>query len=100
MKKGLRVAKNLVYPSFDSWAEQQMKNPAFRTAYIEEKRILELALRLGEARRAKNLTQEKLAKKVHMKPEAISRLESGTHNMTVETLVRVAGALGKRVEIR
>ena len=92
--------KQINYPSFQSWVKKELKNPDFRVAYEHERALVKIAFALEEARLQRQFTQEDLAKNVGMKPEAISRLESGTHNMTVGTLIRVAGALGKQVEIR
>ena len=51
------------------------------------------------ARKAKKMTQAAVAKKAAMPQSVIARLESGDHSVSVETLRRVAHALGKRVEI-
>lgn len=42
-----------------------------------------------------NLTQEALAKKMKVKREFISRIESGNQNITLQTLIRIASAVGK-----
>lgn len=46
-------------------------------------------------REALDLTQAGLAKKVKMRPEIISRIESGHGNPTIATLRRVLKALGE-----
>lgn len=45
------------------------------------------------------LTQEELAKRMHTSVSAISRLESGFHLPSLETLRKLAVALGGRVQI-
>jgi transcriptional regulator with XRE-family HTH domain len=45
------------------------------------------------------LTQEDLAKRMRTSASAISRLESGFHFPSLETLRKVAAALGGRVQI-
>jgi transcriptional regulator with XRE-family HTH domain len=45
------------------------------------------------------LTQEDLASRMGTSISAISRLESGFHVPSIETLRRLAGALGGRVKI-
>lgn len=45
------------------------------------------------------LTQKELAEKIGTKQSAISRLENGSYNPSLEFLTRVAHALGKEVHI-
>jgi predicted transcriptional regulator len=52
------------------------------------------------ARQEKNLTQKDLAELVGTKQSNISRLESGNYNPTLEFLNKIAGVLGKELEIR
>ena len=53
-----------------------------------------LGLRLGELRRRKELTQEVLAEKVGMLTPNYARIEQGRMNVTLDTLTRLANALG------
>ncbi len=59
--------------------------------------------RIGEvlrrAREAAGLTQEEVASRVRTKKTAISRIENHAEDIKISTLKRVAGALGKRIEI-
>ena len=68
-------------------------------AYEKEQAIRALPRQIREVRIAKKLTQQAVAKKAAMSQSVISRLESGDHGVSVDTLFRVAHALGKRVEI-
>lgn len=52
-----------------------------------------LGFRLRELRRAKDLTQEKMAERVGMLTPNYARIEQGRANVTVDTLVRLANAL-------
>lgn len=55
----------------------------------------ELPLGLIKARIAKNLTQEELAKKVHMKPQQIQRYEKNNYKgIKFEKLIQIWNALG------
>ena len=56
-----------------------------------------IAHRLKELRKQKNLTQEQLAKIVGINKAGISKIEKGTRNLTIETIIRVAEALGATV---
>lgn len=70
-----------------------------RTGPIPEQDI-RIAERLGiKYRSARNLSQEDLAEIVHTSGSAISRLESGQHHPSVETLRKAAQALGLRLTL-
>lgn len=63
---------------------------------IEQKaRYIIAAMELRRLRRKVKYSQAKLAKKMKVKREFISRIESGTQNITLETLYRVGEAMGK-----
>lgn len=53
--------------------------------------------RIAEVRRTKGVSQEQLAAKLDVSTQWLSRLENGHENATIETLVRVANAVGVRV---
>lgn len=65
----------------------------------EEGELLDIAIAIALARKKKRLSQTQLAKKVGMPQSQIARIESGNHNVTVETLIRVASALKLRVKL-
>jgi transcriptional regulator with XRE-family HTH domain len=56
--------------------------------------LREFGLRLGELRRARGLTQEAVAERLGMLAPNYARVEQGRANVTVDTLNRIAGALG------
>ena len=67
-----------------------------RQERIEQKvRYLKAAMELRRLRQNAKYSQEKLARKMKVKREFISRLESGKQNITIETLYRVGEAMGK-----
>ena len=53
------------------------------------------AMELRRLRKGARISQEKLATKMKVKREFVSRIESGKQNVTLETLYRIADALGK-----
>ena len=62
--------------------------------------LQELLLQLKAAREAKGLSLSDLTKITGMDPSALSKLETGQRaNPTVETLVRYAEAVGKRLVV-
>ena len=70
-----------------------------RERIAEKTRFLRAAMELRRLRRALRLSQSQLAKKMLVKREFISRIESGTHNVTLDTLYRVAEVTGKDLKI-
>lgn len=57
-----------------------------------------IAHQLKELRKKKNLTQQQLADIVGIDKAGISKIEKGTRNLTIETILRVANALGAKVD--
>ncbi|MEK7476686.1 MAG: helix-turn-helix transcriptional regulator [Candidatus Coatesbacteria bacterium] len=82
---------------FDEWLKQQLKDRSFRKAYEEEDIRARLALRIGELRRKKGMTQGQLARKLHASQQVVSSLETLRTNVTLRTLERVAAALDSRL---
>lgn len=57
----------------------------------------------SEIRKVRNeakLTQKELAEKMRVKREFVSRIESGNQNITLQTLIRIAIALGKEFKFK
>ena len=60
----------------------------------------EVAQQLREVRKSQGMTQELLADRVGTKKSNISRLESGRYNPSLDFLVKVAGGLGKQMQVK
>ena len=52
------------------------------------------------ARKEKNLTQKGLAELIGTRQANISRLESGNYNPSLDLLIKIAQAMGKKLEVR
>jgi len=77
-----------------------LKDPEVKAGYDKlqpEFAVIEAILR---ARMNRKITQARLARKMKTKQSAISRLESGTANPSLNFLKRLAEALDSRLEIR
>ena len=85
--------------TFASLKKKWMKNAEFRKEYDALGPEFALAETLIKQRIEKGFTQAQLAKKIGTKQSAISRLESGSYNPTLEVLKKVAHALGSKIEI-
>lgn len=90
---------DLKWYSFEEVLAASIKRKGFREAYEKEQERRALAREIRESRIAKRLTQHAVAKKASMPQSVIARLESGEHSISVDTLSRVAHALGKKVTI-
>jgi ribosome-binding protein aMBF1 (putative translation factor) len=54
---------------------------------------------IRKQRKAKGLTQQQLATKVNMPRTMITKIESGNRNVTVDTLMQIAQAMGKKLVV-
>lgn len=78
---------------------KSLKSQIFKESYNEELFRLKIASEIKNLRTIKKLTQEKFAEKANMPQSVVARLESGKHSISLDTLNRVAFALGKQVQL-
>lgn len=93
------TGKELKWVSAEQVFKKARKSKVFRRAYDEELARLKLAKTIRESRLSRKMTQAAVARKVDMPQSVIARLESGTHSVSVDTLSKIAVALGKQVEL-
>ena len=60
----------------------------------------EIASQLRQVRKEQGMAQERLAEKVGTRKSNISRLESGRYNPSLDFLEKVAGGLGREIEVK
>jgi len=87
------------YKSYKEYKKEALKDPELKAEYDALEPEFKMALSMIDARVAKKLTQEELAKKAGVTQNTIARLESGTTNSTIGTISRVASALGKELKL-
>lgn len=87
------------FTRYEEFLAKSLKDPEFKKEYDALEDEFALINEILSARLAKKMTQADLAKKLGMKQEAISRLESGESNPTYTTLSKVAKALDKKVAL-
>ena len=85
--------------SFTSVKIQLLKNKEIKQKYDELGPEFLFIQSLIEKRLQKGMTQTDLAKKIGTKQSAISRLESGTYNPTLDFLKKVADALDMNLKV-
>ena len=65
-----------------------------------EIRLYDLVKSVRQARKQKGLTQAELAKKAGINRTTLSLVETGSRNVTVATLMRLADAMDMKLDIR
>jgi ribosome-binding protein aMBF1 (putative translation factor) len=102
-KQGAMANKTLVSPIGTSVAEVALERAARSEEYRAERERLafwsEIAAQVILFRTRQGISQAELAERLGTSYSAISRLESGQHATNVETLRRVAEALGLQLRI-
>lgn len=94
-----KVKKALKEGKLIAWDELFASYPKKRQEAIKRRaRYLQAAMELRRLRRKSKLSQKELARKMKVKREFISRIESGKQNITLETLYRIAEATGRKFE--
>lgn len=78
----------------------EMKDPEFRRLYGEADIELRVALEVIRARESRRMSQRELAEALKTKQQTVSRIERGAQNVTIETLDKIARALGRGLEVR
>ena len=92
--------KKMKIRTFQSRLKNDLKDIEFKTLYKEERRALQLSLKITKLREEKGLTQAKLANLMKTSQQAISRIESGEYEgFTLKTLEKIAEATGTKLKI-
>ena len=85
--------------TLDEVFAKDLKSKTFRDNVAKEVARLELLHEMRVARNKKRMTQATLAKKAGMPQSVIARIESGRKGITLDTLIRIGAALGKKVQL-
>lgn len=80
--------------------QRQMEDEKLSELVERELDSLQLGVQIAKLRAAEKLSQTKLAALAEMSAPKISAMENEPRNLTIATLIRVAHALGSKVEIR
>ena len=71
----------------------------FSSEFDEGYKAFKIGAVLKQAREASGLTQEQIAKKLHTKKSAISRIENHAEDIRLSTLERFVSVLGRKLEV-
>jgi len=84
----------------DGYFNKLLKDKKYRRMYEIERAKVALAQRIAVMREEKHLNQKELAAKMGVSQQFISQIETGEgKNLTLDTLIRLAGSLGHKVRI-
>lgn len=89
VKKGDLIDYDKLFASYSQKRQQEI---------LKRARYLKAAMELKKLRKQLKISQQELARKMKVKREFITRIESGEQNITIETLNRIAKATGKEFE--
>ncbi len=92
--------KTIKATSFDEENKIWLKNPENKRLYDMYGKQLETAYAILLLRKKSGLSQQALAKKLNMTQSNIARIESGSENVSIATLGKIAETFNKRLEIR
>jgi DNA-binding XRE family transcriptional regulator len=79
--------------------KRKKRDPEFADGYDIGYEEFKIGVLLKAARKEAGLTQEQLAKKLHTKKTAISRIENHAEDIRLSTIEKYAQAIGKKVII-
>src|SRR3989338_4299372 len=86
--------------NFKIHLNEKLKDKRFRKIYERELVKVAIAQKLAEIRQDAHLKQSDLAKKLHVSQQFISQIETAeADNLTIDTLLNIAGSLGRSIEI-
>ena len=83
---------------FDDYLNKRLENKEFKNSFDNEVNKLESAVALTKLREEQGLSQRELARLAHVPQSTIARIEKGS-NTSVDTLIKIATALGKELKI-
>ena len=80
-------------------AKQKKKSPQFAKNFESGYQEFKFSVMLRQARERAGITQETVAKRLHTKKSAISRIENHAEDIRLSTLKKYAKAVGKRLRV-
>jgi transcriptional regulator with XRE-family HTH domain len=85
---------------FDRYFRSQMEDSEMRELVEKELASLQIGTQIAKLRAKHRLNQTQLAARAGMSAPKVSMIESKPANVQMDTLIRLAQALGARVEVR
>jgi len=91
IKRGDLIPYEKIFASFSKKDQKDI---------LRRARYLRMAMAMKKLRSQLKISQAKLARKMNVKREYISREESGQQNITLETMYRIAEATGREFDFQ
>ncbi|MGO9127706.1 putative Uncharacterized HTH-type transcriptional regulator HI_0659 [Candidatus Sulfotelmatobacter sp. SbA7] len=85
---------------FERYYRTQIEDSDMRELVEKELASLDIGVQIASLRAKHRLNQTQLAARARMSAPKVSRIESGPANVQLDTLIRLAQALGARLEVR
>ena len=85
---------------FERYYRTQMEDSEMREMVEKELAGLEIGVQIAKLRAKHRMNQTQLAARARMSAPKVSRIESKPANVQLDTLIRLAQALGARLEVR
>jgi len=86
--------------SLKSVLHNELKNDEVKKAFDEEDVFADIAIQVARMREKEDLTQGQLARRIHTKQQAISRIESLSYRgYSVRTLSRIVRAMKRGLKV-
>jgi len=97
--KNINKNKYIADFDFDEYLKERIKDPVFKRHYDYYGKQLEIAYQILKLRKKRKISQAQLAKKIGTKQSNIARMEAGQQNFSIDTLEKIAEALGYELNI-
>lgn len=78
--------------------KNKLNDPEFKELFDEERQLLEISLKILNARKELGLSQKDVASKAHVTQQQVSKVENGL-NCNMNTFLKVCNALGVKMEL-
>ena len=85
---------------FERYYRSQMEDSTMRELVEKELASLEIGVQIAKLRAKHRLNQTQLAARARMSAPKVSRIESRPANVQLDTVIRLAQALGARLQVR
>jgi HTH-type transcriptional regulator / antitoxin HipB len=85
--------------TFRRHLRESLKDPEFKQLYDEEKELLDLSMKLQEARQKSGASQKKVAKDAQLTQQQLSKIENG-ENCNILTYLKASRAVGYRLTLQ
>lgn len=85
--------------NFNDFLTEKLENPDLKLEYDKLEPEFTIIQAMIDARKKTGLTQKQLAEKTGIAQGDISRLENGNANPSLQTLQRLASAMGMKMKI-